>query len=196
MIKKIISIVIGDFNIDMLNRRYYADKLDNLFVTRGMMHSVNKPTRTTTTSSTLIDLVYANLELTTNVEDTPKVSDHAWISIEFEQINNENKKKITKRNFTNFTDFEFVHILRQNFYNNLFPNLFSNLFVDDNEERNIYLNLNDQANLNYKANNLIYSIESTLDLLAPVEEFFVNDKDKKWFTPEVKSQIKKRDHFF
>lgn len=58
------------------------------------------------------------------------------------------------------------------------------------------MNFNDQDNLNYKANNLIYSIESTLDLLAPVEEFFVNDKDKQWFTPEVKSQIKKRDHFY
>ena len=47
-----------------------------MLTTRGMIQTVKEPTRTTSTSSTLIDLAFTNINLTTSVKNTPKVYDH------------------------------------------------------------------------------------------------------------------------
>lgn len=198
LLKKENLIVMGDFNMDMLNRRYYENKLDNMFVTRGMVQSVRQATRVTPYSETLIDLIYANIDITTIVENTPRVSDHAWMSIVFNKKKNDETKIILKRNFKNFNDNLFKNNVRDNFNNfsnfNNFNN-FNHFNTDDNEGRLIYnSNLND--NLNKKANKFIYSISAALDQQAPVREIKINNKDKKWFTQEIKDKMKIRDNTF
>ena len=45
---------------------------------------------------------------------------------------------------------------------------------------------NNNDNLNYKADNFINNILETLDEMAPVSEIVVKNKEKKWFTQELK----------
>ena len=137
---------------------------------RGMIQTVKEPTRTTFTSSTLIDLAFANIDLEASVQNTPKVSDHAVISIKLKNKNRVLKKIIKKRNFKNFDDLKFVNSL-ENKYNNV-------NFTLDNDNNNI----NNNDNLNSKENKLIYNISKTLDELAPVLEIVVKNKEKPWFT--------------
>ena len=60
------------------------------------MQTVREPTRTTPSSNTLIDLTFANIDSRINVENTPNVSDHAWISITFKNDNREFKNSVKK----------------------------------------------------------------------------------------------------
>ncbi|EFN76762.1 hypothetical protein EAI_12817, partial [Harpegnathos saltator] len=53
-------IVIGDFNIDLMTDSYYAKKLKTGMCGFGMKQYVDKPTRVTKNSRTMIDLVFAN----------------------------------------------------------------------------------------------------------------------------------------
>jgi hypothetical protein len=61
----------GDFNIDLL--KYYDHNKTTCFVddllARGMYPLINRPTRVTKTSATIIDHIYTNDTLTVNEND-------------------------------------------------------------------------------------------------------------------------------
>lgn len=87
--------MIGDFNIDLRLDAFYSNKLRNTMLDLGMKQYVNQPTRVTANSCTLIDVVFANLDLgeCVTVSEKPKIMDHAWVRIELEQ---DKRKAVTK----------------------------------------------------------------------------------------------------
>ncbi|KAK2578422.1 hypothetical protein KPH14_000969 [Odynerus spinipes] len=76
MIVKERCIVIGDFNIDFKVDAFYSNKLRNVMLNLGMKQYVDRPTRVTKDSYTIIDLVFTNIEIKVNVLDKPKIADH------------------------------------------------------------------------------------------------------------------------
>ena len=56
------SVVMGDFNIDLLqfNKRNLADDVINSTFSQSLVPVITKPTRVTHTSGTLIDHIYTN----------------------------------------------------------------------------------------------------------------------------------------
>lgn len=63
MVEKEVCIVIGDFNIDLSLDAFYSNKLRNTMLCLGLKQYVCEPTRVTVNSRTLIDLVFASLNL-------------------------------------------------------------------------------------------------------------------------------------
>lgn len=55
-------ILVGDFNIDMMVDSFYARKLRTTMLSLGMKQFVDKPTRITKDSQTIIDLVFAIID--------------------------------------------------------------------------------------------------------------------------------------
>ncbi|KAL6265887.1 hypothetical protein P5V15_002719 [Pogonomyrmex californicus] len=56
-------IMLGDFNIDLMTDMFYVKKLINEMLCLGMKQYVDKPSRITKNSQTLIDLVFANTKI-------------------------------------------------------------------------------------------------------------------------------------
>lgn len=77
-------------NIDVMKDSFYAKKLTMEMSYLGMKQYIDKPTRVTKDSKTLIDLVFANRMVNCKVHSKPKITDHSWVNIEF-IINNAGK---------------------------------------------------------------------------------------------------------
>jgi len=60
-------IVIGDFNIDLMVNFFYTKKLQTTMNSMGMKQHVNKPTRITKQSRSIINLVFSNKEIEVSV---------------------------------------------------------------------------------------------------------------------------------
>lgn len=98
------TIVAGDFNIDILKRSFYSDSLNKLIHSLGVKQLVKEPTRVTNTSQTLIDLVLINrVEFTADVWISPKIGDHSMIKInvnEDREIKNDKIKIKCSKNYS------------------------------------------------------------------------------------------------
>lgn len=81
----------GDFNIDMAVEIFYLKKLSRVLIELGMKQHIKDPTWVTETSQTIIDLVFANIEIETSVQYIPIITDHAWVRIK--RIKWENQTK-------------------------------------------------------------------------------------------------------
>ncbi|CAD6229613.1 GSCOCG00012116001-RA-CDS, partial [Cotesia congregata] len=75
------TIILGDFNIDVLSNKFYAKKLLNKMKILGFEQKIKSPTRITYNSKTAINLVFTSFQLTTNIHDIPKIADHDIISV-------------------------------------------------------------------------------------------------------------------
>lgn len=107
-------ILIGDFNIDLMTNSFYAKKIRREMANLGMLQYVDKPTRVTKDSKTLIDLVFANHNLKCNVHDRPKITDHSWISIELCVKNKSNKyREFISRDYSKFQTDEFLKVIEE-----------------------------------------------------------------------------------
>jgi len=53
----------------------------------SMKQYIDKPTKITIYSQTLIDLVFANTKVNCNVYDKPRIADHLWLNVEFNRSN-------------------------------------------------------------------------------------------------------------
>jgi len=60
-------VVVGDFNIDLMVNSFYAKKLQTTTNSMGTKQRVNKPTRITKQSRSIIDLVFPNKEIEASV---------------------------------------------------------------------------------------------------------------------------------
>lgn len=65
-------LLIGDVNINLMADSYYTKKLKTEMIGLGMKQYVDKPTRITNNSKTLIDVVLANININYKVQDKPK----------------------------------------------------------------------------------------------------------------------------
>ena len=108
-------VILGDINIDHLKPDSSALKFFNSYVTEpfALTQIVEKPTRITATSSTLIDVILlsSNSENVKahDVIDTPGISDHCLIFMAYSLKKPKFKPKIlTRRDFRNFDEKSFV----------------------------------------------------------------------------------------
>lgn len=75
------NLLVGDFNIRW-NEPGYARELKNVTEALGMKQIVSEPTRVGPSSSTIIDLVFTNLEgVEARVTEELKITDHETICI-------------------------------------------------------------------------------------------------------------------
>lgn len=76
------NLICGDFNID-LYKSAYAKKMKTTIKELNLKQKVNKPTRVTNNTSTLIDFVLTNdNNIKVTVMNTDKISDHMTILVE------------------------------------------------------------------------------------------------------------------
>lgn len=101
------TILLGDFNCNMLDLNAYDSKLliDSFIEPFSLKQLIEKPTRITNTSSTLIDLILVNKPenaLFSNCCEAPGVSDHHFTYVAYSLKKEKFKPyKVTKRDFKN-----------------------------------------------------------------------------------------------
>lgn len=170
------NIIMGDFNYDLLNTSYYADKITNIIYSNGFSQIVNFPTRITDKSETLIDFIVTNEKsLKCTVHLTPRIGDHCLLSINLEKakeypFETTQFKRCTKNYNTDYLQ----NSLLNTTYNN------------------------DTVDVNVLANNFTESISQILDEMCPMKKVKFKQKysDKKWITTEIKELMKKRDTLY
>lgn len=154
-------LVMGDFNIDLLTKNRYAEKMLEILTDQGLCQIVNQPTRITEHSATLIDYVITNKDLKSRVkyviDARDKITDHETISIDV-QIQ---KKPEIKRK-----EYSVLRYTKEHFDSCLITEGFHNIFSKDD--------LNDLSNsFSEKLNKCCEKL--TVKKLAPQFE------GKKWF---------------
>ena len=101
------TILVGDFNVNMLDLNAYSTKLliDSFMDPFSLTQLIDKPTRVTDTSKTLIDLILVNKPqnaLFSSCCDAPGVSDHFFTYVAYSLKKEKFKPyQVTKRDFKN-----------------------------------------------------------------------------------------------
>lgn len=165
-------ILVGDFNIDMMVNSFYAKKLRTTMLSLGMKQFVDKPTRSSKDSQTIIDLVFANNKVIVKVCDKPKITDHAWLKIEMKALkSNDNYKIFSGRDYSRFNIDKFVELLEMN-----------NIQGHD-------------LSINMRAGRLIAKIVDSLNIAAPKKIFRIPNVwyGKKWFSNDIRIAASERD---
>lgn len=175
-------VLVGDFNIDVSKNTCYSKRLIDEMAFLGYTQMIQTATRSTFNSDTIIDLVFTNMNIKTNVLNSPKISDHNIIKI---VINNRkeaynNQVKLC-RNFKAFNDIEYKEKLFEKF----------NLY-------NIKLDACNEMESNELNSIMIETMRNTLDELAPWSRKTINNKhkNKPWIKKSVVELIKRRDAAF
>lgn len=168
-------IMLGDFNIDLMADTFYAKKLIKEMLCLGMKQYVDKPTRITKNSQTLIDLVFANTKVNCKVYDKPKITDHSWLSVELNTSNNNEKyKEFISRDYSKFNIDEFLYA------------------VEERLERPNNLGVNERAE------KFVQNMVAALDTVAPKKRFKIPKiwEGKKWFSDDIRIATRKRDEAY
>lgn len=165
-------LIIGDFNIDVMTETFYKKQLLTGMINFGMKQCIDKPTRVTRDSRTIIDLVFANMDVNVQVEHKPKITDHAWIKIVLDKNNLANKdREVQTRDYSKFKQNDFIRALK------------------DTVQQNNDLELNSRANM------FVENIVNTLDRFAPKKTCKVlrTWEGKKWFSDDIRIVANRRD---
>lgn len=172
LIIKYDCIVIGDFNIDIMVDSFYTKKLLTVMQNLGMRQYVECPTRVTKDSRTMIDLIFSNKEVKVQVNEKPKITDHAWLKVEFNMNKKSNKyKEFRGRDYSKFNVDDFLRIL---------------------EERS---EQGQGLDISIRAERFVNSIVSVLDTVAPKKMFKIPRvwEGKKWYSDEIRMAAVRRD---
>ena len=179
--------ILGDFNINLfLNNSYILEK-NNILNSKSIPSDIKSyhelctfkvPTRTTTSSSTIIDHVLVNYPervALCGVTDV-SLSDYQLIysTRKISRIKRVSHKQIQFRSFKHYT----VDLFEQELSKLHFPN---------------YQNYNE---INETYNDFIHKIMSVIDRVAPIKERRVKQNSQKWFDGETSDEIKNRDKLF
>ena len=172
-------IIIGDFNINVQINSFYSMKLIQLMESYGFKQYIHEATRITQNSRTIIDLVFSNIEVSTEIANV-NISDHLGIEIWWNHIcrNNKSEKEVItydKRDYNSF-----------------------NQDIFDRELNNQLETLNKDENLNVITNNFVNTILKTLDKNAPLVkvEKAVEWIGKEWFDTETREMCKQKNQMF
>ncbi|EZA56792.1 hypothetical protein X777_03197, partial [Ooceraea biroi] len=158
-------IIVGDFNINILEDSFYTKKIHTIMLRLGMKQYVDKPTRVTKDSQTIIDLIFANRKINIQVCEEPKITDHAWLQIKLKIKDLEDRyKEWWGRNYSKINVDNFV------------------LLMEENKIQG------QELCVNVKANNFVNSIVNVLDIVAPKKKFRIPKvwEGKKWYTDEIR----------
>ncbi|RLU21737.1 hypothetical protein DMN91_006113 [Ooceraea biroi] len=165
-------IIVGDFNINILEDSFYTKKIHTIMSGLGMKQYVDKPTRVTKDSQTIIDLIFANRKINIQVCEEPKITDHAWLQIKLKIKDLEDRyKEWWGRNYSKINVHNFV------------------LLMEENKIQG------QELCVNVKANNFVNSIVNVLDIVAPKKKFRIPKvwEGKKWYTDEIREAAVIRD---
>lgn len=160
-------LVIGDYN----DSKRLIRKLGCM----GLKQYVKDFTRVMEKTETIIDLVFSNFHVDTEVLKTSKITDHQIVKINIFEIN-ESKNKITEfyaRDFSNFDENTFNENLR-------------------NDIEGIW---NAKACVDEMANNIVTSMVANINRAAPLTKRRKTEKwrEKPWITREVREARTRRD---
>ena len=173
------TLICGDFNINYLQPESYPTSFFQLNVAEpfGLTQVVKDPTRITSTSSTLIDLMLVsnvNNVKKVGVIDVPGISDHCLTYMAYAVRKPKFiPKTFTRRDFKNFSQDAFLHDI------NLAP--WENVFAVGLDE------------LDKKATIFENVFNSVLDTHAPFRTFTVKHPKSPWLTTDIKNLMNERD---
>ena len=174
-------IISGDFNINFLAPDSYPTIFFQMNVCEpfGLTQMVKDPTRVTSTTSTLIDLLLVSHSENVKkcgVIDVPGISDHCCVYMAYSIHKPKFKPKtFTKRDFSKFKQDDFLRDIRSAPFE---------LIYSVHED-----NLDDQATI---FENIFCSV---LDKHAPFKTFTVKHPKSPWLTDEIKKKMNLRDKF-
>ena len=144
----------------------------------GLKQLIKVPTRTTTSSSTIIDHILASYpqRVTQCGVIDISLSDHQLIycTRKISRIKRGSHKQIQFHSFKHYT----VNLFEQELLKLNFPN---------------YQNYNE---INEAYNDFIQKITSVIDKVAPIKERRVKQNSQEWFDGEIADEIKNRDKLF
>lgn len=121
-----------------------------------MKQYVNKTTRVTKDSQTIIDLLFANNKVQLQVIHEPKITDHAWLKIVLYLNKIKSKyRKFNARDYSKFSIDEFISLM---------------------ENR---MGEGQDLEVNRRAKKFIDSIVEALDIIAPKKNFRIPKVSKR-----------------
>lgn len=174
-------VFLGDMNVDYLKVNSSPLKFFQSYVTEpfALTQIIDSPTRITSTSSTLIDLVLAGNPENVKVHgvvDTPGISDHCLTFLAYSLKKPKFKPKmVTRRDFRNFDEKRFISDMERAPWGNI-------LAVDDNDIDNkvtIFENIHREV----------------IDKHAPFRTFRITRPASPWLTDEIKKLMDDRDKY-
>lgn len=172
------TVLLGDFNVNMLELNANSTKmiLDSFIEPFSLKQLIEKPTRITKTSSTLIDLILVNKPenaLFSSCCDAPGVSDHCFTYVAYSLKKEKFKPyKVTKRDFKN--------VNWQNFKNAVEYAPWENILYGEN--------------INEKITTLENYMHEILDKYAPYKTFTVKQPNHTpWINKNIRKMMDARD---
>lgn len=181
------TIILGDFNMDVLTKNHYTSKLIDEMEYLGFKQKISSPTRTTLRSETIIDLVFSNFELMTNVLDEPKIADHNTISVKLiYETNDKNRfNRIKTRDYSKFDENRFQFEVKNKFKNLKYPLTNNNSAIDILEYNNL-------------VKKITSDIINIIDDMAPMHNKLIKYKwiYKPWIDANTLELIKDRNEAF
>ena len=173
------TIIAGDFNINLLEPESLPTRFFQLNVTEplGLTQIIDKPTRVTSSTSTLLDLLLvSNVDCVKkhNVVDIPGVSDHHLVYMAYNVQKPKFKPKtITKRDFKNFKQEDFLNDIANAPWENIYA-----VSEDD---------------LDSKATIFENYFSDIINKHAPLKTFTVKYPKAPWLTDGIKKHMDDRD---
>jgi len=110
-------IVTGDFNIEvnMKVKGYIQDKLRKTMNSARLSQLVKEATRITSTSETIIDLVFSNMDLHVEIWHEPKIMDHSMVVLNWNiKEAREGNKRILCRDYKRKDVDKFKRLIESN----------------------------------------------------------------------------------
>ena len=172
-------IIIGDFNIDILKKEQYSERLITEMDNKGLQQLVRKPTRITQNSKTIIDLVFTNIpNIAANVLNSPKLSDHSIIEIYSSVKFNISFHKTPIEKQIKTRDLKSVN-----------SEIFQNIIIEES-----WLNLSNQnIHINCLTDQLYFNIQNTLDIVAPLKIKTIPNHFRRWYDDDIKAMTREKD---
>ena len=171
------TIIVGDFNIDLSNSTNSLCKhVHDMCQKLNIEQLINKPTRVTSTSSTIIDHIYTSVphhHIKTDIVDTT-MSDHFMIftMLKFKSSEKKESKYIKTRFYNNFDESSFLRDIRLQFTD----------FRIENE------------NINYMWHRWKTLFNYISTKYAPIRQKRVKNNHDPWITPTIINLMQNRDH--
>ena len=174
-------VLLGDMNIDHLKTDSSSLKFFNSYVTEPFAFTqiVDKPTRITASTSTLIDIILASNSDNVKahgVVDTPGISDHCLIFMAYSLKKPKFKPKIlTRRDFRNFDEKSFVRDMEMAPWGNILA------VADDDIDNKVTIFENIHREI--------------IDKHAPFRTFRVTRPASPWLNEDIKNLMDNRDKY-
>ena len=175
--------LLGDFNIDLLKygNELRTQKFINLLLSNGFYPRIDRPTRLTDTSATLIDQIFVNVH-TDNIISGPwlvDIADHlpVYITLPYEpQVKTYKFEHITKRRYV--------------------P---EKLLASKNElSKTDWFSVSTEVDVNNKFNKFISIFENLHNKYFPIVRIKLktNTVFKPWITHAIKNSVKKKNNLY